>query len=443
LIIFYFTDLSFNNIREIQGLDKLKKLKDLSLAHNFIQEVDGLKSLKELQLLSLGHNELSNLQHTALYLRELCSLQSVCLRGNKFSPTPQHITSGSNSENAETFRQYQMYCIAIIPSLIYLDYQMILDDMRSIACDQHSEFIQEIEHKEKDEKLKLEAKKIYKEKEHQYTTAYVNGLDGEEFYNALFEEDPEAKRLALLPEETERLEAYYKQVLEICKEMVQIGLEHERKRCAEREMFFTSHRKALEANQSASFAKVQAFEKEKVKLLSDNQSELFGEKITEFHYAVIKLEMQLVDQIDDIIKEFERNYSELVNNLLESIQAKMTQLRDIEKEHNETILEQSTQLLEAYSKGQLEDELPDGLKILFVDKDTLMSAINAAHDTHMMVIDNKEDSIRARAEKDKKLLLEDIVEREYTRNRQRIIEITQHVDIQHQELEDWLNGIKD
>jgi hypothetical protein len=55
----------------------------------------------------------------------------------------------------------------------------------------------------------------------------------------------------------------------------------------------------------------------------------------------------------------------------------------------------------------------------------------------------KEDSIRARAEKDKKLLLEDIVEREYTRNRQRIIEITQHVDIQHQELEDWLNGIKD
>jgi hypothetical protein len=173
LIIFYFTDLSFNNIREIQGLDKLKKLKDLSLAHNFIQEVDGLKSLKELQLLSLGHNELSNLQHTALYLRELCSLQSVCLRGNKFSPTPQHITSGSNSENAETFRQYQMYCIAIIPSLIYLDYQMILDDMRSIACDQHSEFIQEIEHKEKDEKLKLEAKKIYKEKEHQYTVSNV------------------------------------------------------------------------------------------------------------------------------------------------------------------------------------------------------------------------------------------------------------------------------
>jgi hypothetical protein len=43
---------------------------------------------------------------------------------------------------------------------------------------------------------------------------------------------------------------------------------------------------------------------------------------------------------------------------------RMTQLRDIEKEHNETILEQSTQLLEAYSKGQLEDELPDGLKIV-------------------------------------------------------------------------------
>ena len=37
--------------------------------------------------------------------------------------------------------------------------------------------------------------------------AYVNGLDGEEFYNALFEEDTEAERLSLLPEEAERLEA--------------------------------------------------------------------------------------------------------------------------------------------------------------------------------------------------------------------------------------------
>lgn len=100
----------------------------------------------------------------------------------------------------------------------------------------------------------------------------------------------------------------------------------------------------------------------------------------------------------------------------------MTQLREYEKNHHETVLELSTQLMESYSKGILEEELPDGLRIvskettqiyliwvythftydiahiyiivnffsqLFADKDTLLSAINAAHDAHMLVIDNK------------------------------------------------------
>lgn len=46
----------------------------------------------------------------------------------------------------------------------------------------------------------------------------------------------------------------------------------------------------------------------------------------------------------------------------------MTQLREYEKNHHETVLELSTQLMESYSKGILEEELPDGLRI--VSKET-------------------------------------------------------------------------
>ena len=55
----------------------------------------------------------------------------------------------------------------------------------------------------------------------------------------------------------------------------------------------------------------------------------------------------------------------------------------------------------------------------------------------------QEDSIRSRAEKDKRELLDDIVQKEYKRNRQRVTEITQYIDLQHEELEDWLSGTKE
>ena len=43
---------------------------------------------------------------------------------------------------------------------------------------------------------------------------------------------------------------------------------------------------------------------------------------------------------------------------------RMTLLRDRENEHYEVITETATVLLEQYSKGHLEEELPDQLKIV-------------------------------------------------------------------------------
>ena len=42
----------------------------------------------------------------------------------------------------------------------------------------------------------------------------------------------------------------------------------------------------------------------------------------------------------------------------------MTQLRDYEKDHHEILTEEATKLLEAHSKGQLEEELPDTVRIV-------------------------------------------------------------------------------
>ena len=122
-------DLSFNNIKVIRGLERLVRLKDLSLAHNLIEHVSGLECLQQLQVLSLGHNLLANMKDTVGYLRQRSTLQSLCLRGNKFSPVPAH---PGDTEAVREVENYQKYCLAFLPSVIYLDYQMITEEAVSM-----------------------------------------------------------------------------------------------------------------------------------------------------------------------------------------------------------------------------------------------------------------------------------------------------------------------
>ena len=68
-----------------------------------------------------------------------------------------------------------------------------------------------------------------------------------------------------------------------------------------------------------------------------------------------------------------------------------------------------------------------------MDKDTLITALNTAHDTHLLAIDNKEDDIACRAGKDLAAILEEIQSNELARNRKKVSEIDHYIDLQRQE----------
>lgn len=106
----------------MSGLEKLVHLKDLSLAHNFIEHLSGIHTLPQLQVVSLAYNVISDLSAAVRYLRRLDSLQSLCLRGNKFSPIPTH---PGDHENTEKFMSYQKYCVAFLPAIVYIDFQTV------------------------------------------------------------------------------------------------------------------------------------------------------------------------------------------------------------------------------------------------------------------------------------------------------------------------------
>ena len=51
-------DISFNLLRNIEGIDKLTRLKKLFLVNNKINKIENISSLHQLQMLELGSNRI-------------------------------------------------------------------------------------------------------------------------------------------------------------------------------------------------------------------------------------------------------------------------------------------------------------------------------------------------------------------------------------------------
>lgn len=63
--MYFVSDLSFNNIEVIEGLDKLTKLKDLTLYNNRILKIENMESLTNLHVFSVGNNSLKQLDNVS------------------------------------------------------------------------------------------------------------------------------------------------------------------------------------------------------------------------------------------------------------------------------------------------------------------------------------------------------------------------------------------
>lgn len=70
-----------------------------------------------------------------------------------------------------------------------------------------------------------------------------------------------------------------------------------------------------------------------------------------------------------------------------------------------------------------------------MDKDTIVNAVGASHDIHLLKIDNREDELVTRINSWCTQLVDKIHRDEITRNRKRVREINQYIDHAQRELE--------
>ncbi|XP_044160662.1 dynein regulatory complex subunit 3 isoform X2 [Bufo gargarizans] len=430
LVHLVWLDLSFNNIEVIEGLSALTRLEDLSLHNNRISVLENMDHLKNLQVLSIGNNNLTSLENL-IYLRQFQQLRTLNLSGNPLS------------EDEES----KLFVAAHLPDLVYLDFRLIDDNVRDIANVKYQYSIEEMNHNETLERVKREKEEKDQRELDKHKAAYVENLNGPFLFEGMYAEDVEGTRLSSLPAVAELVESYRTKCSEVCQNIFEYGLNHHEKRDAEMAVFNECLQEAVRENQEAGAKKIQEVQSRNYELLYELSSQItdqqildakslqYSQDVAQLMDALLNLEIQLVDQLEEIIKEYERNIGELVSTFLETAQGLMAQVRDLENQHHEKLLELCINMLEQVLKGELDEDMTDELRALFVDKDTIINAVSASHDIHMLKIDNREDELVTKINNWATDLIQKVHQEELRRNRKRVAEINTYVDHLRDELD--------
>ncbi|XP_067317234.1 dynein regulatory complex subunit 3-like [Anolis sagrei] len=431
LIHLVWLDLSFNNIETIEGLDALVKLQDLSLYSNRISTIENLDTLQELQVFSIGNNNIDVLENI-IYLRKFKNLRTLNLAKNPVCDN----------------ELYAMFIAAYLPDLVYLDFRLVDENTRDMASVKYQYPIEEMKHGEYVALNKQQIEEATEKELAYHKSAYVERLNGPFLFDSMYAEDPEASKLVYLPGVPELLETYKTKFVEVCEALFDYGLKQHEKREAEVALFYECLNEALLENQMEGTKIIRDFEEKNrgtldlIQNTSDPEiTELkladYNEEISKLYDTLMSLEMQMVDQLEEVIKDFERSILDLVAIFIENEQGLMAQCRDLENHHHEKLLEIAINTLEKVVKSEFDEEMPDEVRMLFVDKDTIVNAVNASHDIHLLKIDNREDEIVTKANGWASVLIERVHNDEINRNRSRVMEINQYIDHLRGELDNW------
>ncbi|KAM9179603.1 dynein regulatory complex subunit 3 [Mergus octosetaceus] len=434
LVHLVWLDLSFNNIEVIEGLDTLVKLQDLSLYNNRISKIEHMDTLQELQIFSIGKNNLTALEDV-VYLRRFKKLRTLNLTGNPFCEE----------------EQYVLFVVAHIPDLVYLDFKRVSDTTRELAVSKYHYLIDPLEQEEAQALAQLE-EKLAKQKELEYhKRAFVEYLNGSFLFDSLYAEDTEAAKLAYLPGVDDLLQAYPKDFVSVCENLFNYGLKEYEKREAEVSEFYEGLHEVLTANQQEGSKIILDFENQNKERLdeihhatsyniAESKRAEYNEDILQLSETLMTLEIQTADQLEELIKDFEKNIAVIASTFIENVKGiyPFDSCRDLENRHHEKLLEISINTLEKSVKNELDEDLPDDVRELLVDKTALVNMVNASHNVHLLKINMRECDILTNAYRWQASVTGKAFQDEIDRNRNRVKEIFQYIDNLQEQLDNSL-----
>ncbi|NWS29313.1 DRC3 protein, partial [Polioptila caerulea] len=389
LVHLVWLDLSFNNIEVIEGLDTLVKLQDLSLYSNRISKIEHMDTLQELQIFSIGRNNLTVLEDV-VYLRRLKSLRTLNLSGNPFC-REEH---------------YMLFVVAHLPSLVYLDFKLVRGStvrfLHSLIGKSGNSILHSLCF------VALGAGSLQKSGSQKHTTAFVEYLNGSLLFDSLYAEDREAAKLACLPGVEDLLQAYPSWFVSVSGNLYNYGLEEYEKREAEVSKFYKRLHEILAINQQESKRIISDFESRNQRRLdelyrdgsgdvADSKRAQGKEDIHQLGEALMTLEALVSNDLEDLLQDFKRSIDVIASTFTENIQViypfHSIQFRDLENEHHEKVMKIVIATLKKLDEDVFEENFPEDIRRLLVDKNTIVSAINMSHSIRLRKIDKRESDM--------------------------------------------------
>uniref|UniRef100_A0A8C9ZJY5 Dynein regulatory complex subunit 3 n=1 Tax=Sander lucioperca TaxID=283035 RepID=A0A8C9ZJY5_SANLU len=390
-------DLNHNLIEKIEGLDRLINLTWLNLTFNSIEKIEGLESLRKLEVLNLSNNRISVIENMdtlekithffiannliekldkVLYLRKFKNLFTVNLFGNPVSKEDD----------------YKFFIAAYFPNLVCLDYRLLDEKTKNEASIKYHYVLEEMKCEELLMQQADEAEQSQESEVKLHTDAFVEFLNGSYLFKSMFEDDPEAETLHCVPEVAYLLQTYPLLSLFLIN-LFEIGLAERKRRETEVNSFFGGQNKAVMDYQQKASEILENFEQEQKKVSCE-------------------------DQLRPVLLHT------------------FVQCRDLEDNYNEKVRKIAVATLEDVAKDKLDKDMPDDVKMLFTDKDTVMDALTTGHDNHLLKINGRETQLVTRVNAWKVALIKGIQDKELKRNRMRISDIHRYVDHLWEQLEE-------
>ncbi|NWR07211.1 DRC3 protein, partial [Paradoxornis webbianus] len=398
LVHLVWLDLSFNNIEVIEGLDTLAKLQDLSLYSNRISKIEHIDTLQELQIFSIGKNNLTILENVVC-LRRLKSLRTLNLSGNPFC-SKEH---------------YRLFVVAHLPSLVYLDFKLVRHStvrfLHSLIGKSGNSILQSLCWCASNIPA-LGAGSLQKPGSRKHTTAFVEYLNGSLLYDNLYGEDREVAILASIPAVEDLLQAYPSWFVLVSENLYNYGLQEYEKREAEVSKFYKRFHEILTVNQQESKRIISDFDSQNQRRLeelyqagSDDTAESKRaqgkEDVHQLWDALMTLEALVSNDVEELLQDFKRSIDVIASTFIETIQGiypfHSIQCRGLENEQHEKLMQIIIATIEKLEEEEfeevVEDDLPEDVRKLLTDKNTIVNTINVSHRIRLQKIDKRESDM--------------------------------------------------
>lgn len=128
----------------------------------------------------------------------------------------------------------------------------------------------------------------------------------------------------------------------------------------------------------------------------DLSSEEFNQLIHKTWKVLMKIEMTLYEQLEEAVQTFDHTLTEMINTFVENAQGFFTQMRSLEQTYLENIAEVANRFMTNLNIHK-DSVCPEELIEILSDKESLNNALDATHDIHLQLIDNREDRLVQRA----------------------------------------------